>query len=276
MSKRKRGRYACLDAGLWSNDKHQGVSLAAEGLWARMLSFCADKLTDGRVRRNMILAMGAGAEEALAELLESGLVVEDGEHLLIHDYLEHNMSRADWDKRKRQARTRKRKQRQRAAEKPSDSEGVCDDDVTTDVTRDIECDSRVSHSEVSNSHSLNSRDREGAPDVAYADPLNELAEVSPGQLATRMWVATLRRKRDPHFNELLLDARDRQRLQDLTAFAVQNAAIRAEAGEDWGDVFAQVLSGSLKALEAQHERAPERVKLKPGYWWGCRDEWMAA
>lgn len=111
MRKRYGARSARIEGGVWTSEKHGSVSLAARGLWAMMLSYCADRMTDGLVPRRFIPALGEGADDALSELVEAKLVHLHETTAELHDYLRHNISSAEWKKQKGTDASRKKKAR---------------------------------------------------------------------------------------------------------------------------------------------------------------------
>jgi hypothetical protein len=110
-------RYARLEAGVWDSKKVARVSLDAVGLWAKMLSYCADKVTDGVVPSFMVPALAPNDDPAplLTELMGSGMLLEHPDGYEIHSYLDHNMSAKEWESKKKSERDRKRSVRKDSA-----------------------------------------------------------------------------------------------------------------------------------------------------------------
>lgn len=95
--------------------KWRKLSWRAKGVWVEGLSWCAEKLSDGRisVEATRIHKM---PKTAIAELVKAGMweVAEDGNGWVYHDYLDWNPSRAEVEDeresaRKRMAETRAKK-----------------------------------------------------------------------------------------------------------------------------------------------------------------------
>lgn len=87
---------------------------AALGVWVRLLGHCAQHLTDGRIPTAIAVAVGASSPGAIEALARVGLLepVEGGYQM--HDYLDHNASKADIEAARDAARERKAKSRSAA------------------------------------------------------------------------------------------------------------------------------------------------------------------
>ena len=81
-----------LDDSFWSNPKVTAVGNEAAGAYARMLSYCGDHLTDGRVPPEMAKFIARPA--ILRKLEEFSFIVANGTGYLIPDFLEFNPSAA--------------------------------------------------------------------------------------------------------------------------------------------------------------------------------------
>lgn len=70
----------------------------ATGLWFRLVLWCREQLTDGRVPRE-VLRMFATSDDEIACAIAAGLIDlrDDGEHW-VHDYLHHNHTRKQVEK----------------------------------------------------------------------------------------------------------------------------------------------------------------------------------
>jgi len=99
---------------------------AALGVWVRLLGHCAQQLTNGYVPAAVAAAVGASSPGAVEALARVGLLepVEGGYQM--HDYLDHNASKADIEGAREAAR--ERKARSRSAAKTMQSR------VTSNVT----------------------------------------------------------------------------------------------------------------------------------------------
>ena len=101
--------WARIDDGWWSHPKVLRAGNEAAGAWARMLSYCAQHLTDGRLDRETALSI-AGRERVLAVLIKVAMLDEiDAETVAIHGYLERNPSRADVERERAANRERQRR-----------------------------------------------------------------------------------------------------------------------------------------------------------------------
>lgn len=147
MTKTRREPYAKLFASWWCHPRTGPLSLAAGGLEARMLSWSSHHGADGRVPKTSVAQLAGGGtskrdvDRALAELLRAGVVIEDGDALVVRDYLDANISRQR-DEERRHGQN-ERQSRHRAASVARNSEGNAES-----VTRDIPAvtrDQSVSH-----------------------------------------------------------------------------------------------------------------------------------
>lgn len=108
------------------NLKIVGLSDAAFRLFVSGLCYCARNLTDGRIPKpaaNRLL--GKGINGAAKALLAAGLWENHGDAYVVHDYLEHQRSRAQIEEERRSSRERQR--RHRAKSRPASH--VTDDEV---------------------------------------------------------------------------------------------------------------------------------------------------
>lgn len=150
--------YGRLDDGFHAHPKRQRVTLAADGLLARAISYSSHYLTNGFVSEAWVRAQlparrwravlesalsgplldhfAAGSTTTIVPVSRPGLVrievgpfTEDG--YLIHDYLEDNLSAKEVSEQQERARARKNRHRSRVP-----LPGLDDADVTRDVTRD--------------------------------------------------------------------------------------------------------------------------------------------
>lgn len=94
-----------LDDKFWANPKVQIVGNEAAGAFARMLSFCGDHLTNGRIPDDT--ARFIARPKVLDLLEEYGFVHRNGSGYVIPDYLEFNPSREQIEA-KREADRRRR------------------------------------------------------------------------------------------------------------------------------------------------------------------------
>lgn len=82
-----------LDDKFWGNPKVQIVGNEAAGAFVRMLSFCGDHLTDGKVPE--ATAQFIAQPETLDVLEEYGFIQRNGIGYLIPDFLEFNPPRSE-------------------------------------------------------------------------------------------------------------------------------------------------------------------------------------
>jgi hypothetical protein len=101
--------WARLDDGFHGHPKVRETSLAARGLFATALSYCANYLTDGHLPAPFVAdhARGPLGKRALAELDERHWFEarDDGSYVVV-GYLDYNDSREDIEEQRRQARER--------------------------------------------------------------------------------------------------------------------------------------------------------------------------
>ena len=91
--KRRLPPHAALALEFCTNPKVERAGLAAAGLYALMLSYCALGKTDGRVPKSW--AHKTGAPKIVEKLLTAQLITPDGDDYLIPDYLDFNYSKAE-------------------------------------------------------------------------------------------------------------------------------------------------------------------------------------
>jgi hypothetical protein len=89
------------------------VSDRAFRLWFNACCYCNRNLTDGRVPAALIQGLSVTAtKRTVGELLNASLLERlDGDTFLVHDYLDHNPSRADVEEERRRSRERTAKWR---------------------------------------------------------------------------------------------------------------------------------------------------------------------
>jgi hypothetical protein len=96
-AKKSKGLF-CRVKGDWhAHEKVIALSLEARGLWVTLASWCAGNRTDGRFNEKHARELAQGRHKApLHELIEAGLVdlMSDGTFQM-HDWAEHNITRAE-------------------------------------------------------------------------------------------------------------------------------------------------------------------------------------
>lgn len=93
-----------LDDAFWSNPKVVAAGNAATGAYARMLSYCGDHNTDGKVEDAPAALIATRGQ--LAKLEEHGLIERNGNGWIVPGYLEFNPSKAQVEKERVRARER--------------------------------------------------------------------------------------------------------------------------------------------------------------------------
>jgi hypothetical protein len=97
--------YVKLSDDFWSNPKVLAAGDPAVGLYARLLSFCGCHLTDGLIPAVSVDMIVGKNRKGLDALIDARLVDrEPTGSLVIHDFLEHNRSKDDWEADKAQRR----------------------------------------------------------------------------------------------------------------------------------------------------------------------------
>lgn len=94
-----------LDDKFWSNPKVQVIGNEGAGAFARLLSFCGDHMTDGKVPEDT--ARFIAKPKTLDKLLEYGFLERNGVGYAIPDFLDFNPSREQIEA-KREADRRRR------------------------------------------------------------------------------------------------------------------------------------------------------------------------
>jgi hypothetical protein len=96
-----------LDDGFWSDPVIDHLGNEAAGVFARMLSYCGQHLTDGKVSPGAVRYI-TRKQRVLDGLEGYGLIVPNGEGYLIPDYLKFNPSREQVEEKRRRDAERKR------------------------------------------------------------------------------------------------------------------------------------------------------------------------
>lgn len=134
-AKASRSYYARVLGTFWRHPRTAALSLAACGAWVRCLSWCADHRTDGTIPRAVIPMVLGGRDDrrAVAELVSSGLLVEDGDALHVRDWSQHNITREQHEQKLESLRNRVAKSRGGNAE-PTTNAGAGNDQAQAQVT----------------------------------------------------------------------------------------------------------------------------------------------
>ena len=106
--------YAQLSNGLWLNDKANELmdtDPRAFAMWVMSLSYASDNMTDGVLNPRALRRLGCD-DRTRDALIACGMWEDMGDGCVrIHDYLEHNMSRAFMEESRAKAAEKKRRQR---------------------------------------------------------------------------------------------------------------------------------------------------------------------
>ena len=131
--------WAKFDDAFWSHPKVLRAGNEAVGAFVRMVCYCAQHLTDGRIDRATALSI-AGRERVLATLTTVGLLDEiDDDSLEIHGYLERNPSRSSVERERASNRDRQRRfaenshAKRKAAQAPNAVSNASRNAVTNDA-----------------------------------------------------------------------------------------------------------------------------------------------
>lgn len=106
--------YLLIEDGFADNSKITGLSMNAYRLHVTALVMCAKNMTDGSISKIGLRwtsdhAQIARPKRYVTELIQAGLWVANGDGWKIHDYLEHNPSRAEIEAKRKAAKLRKRR-----------------------------------------------------------------------------------------------------------------------------------------------------------------------
>lgn len=106
--------YAQLSNGLWLNNKANELmdtDPRAFCMWIMSLSYASDNMTDGLLNVRALRRLGCD-DRTRDTLIACGMWEDSGDGCVhIHDYLEHNMSRAFMEESRAKAAAKKRRQR---------------------------------------------------------------------------------------------------------------------------------------------------------------------
>ena len=90
--------YFAVCDSLSDHPKVLAAGNAAMGVWVRLGSWCQKHLTDGVIPA--VVCRSFGRNRDISRLVSVGLLVKVGDAYVMHDYLEHNHSRAEVDRRR--------------------------------------------------------------------------------------------------------------------------------------------------------------------------------
>lgn len=182
-----------LDDSMVEHPKCVDLTPFAWTLWLHAISYCSRNLTDGLIPQAMLprLCSVNDPAKAAAELVDAGLWRVTGDGYQVHDYLDHQRSRAEVEADRTAAAERQRRSRERR--------GAAQQEDVTDVShRDKPVSHGVSHGTVTPQESVSvsagvvntSTDglttRDGEPvDFAAAGRVKKLGSLVRGQAVTR-------------------------------------------------------------------------------------------
>lgn len=111
------------------------------------MAYCSANQTDGRIPHGIAprLTEKSNVMELIERLVDAGIWKKTTKNYIIHDYLEHQSSRAQIRAKQKGARDRKRKSRERHGVTDTDGHAnVLAPDTETDVDTDIEREKEIS------------------------------------------------------------------------------------------------------------------------------------
>ena len=113
-----------VDDLITEHEKCVGLSDAAWTLWLHGLLYCSRNLTDGRIPAAMLPRLSAvkNPRKAAGELVSAGLWDERDGAWWVHDYLDHQRSKAQVEAEREAAAERQRKARERRSQEKSQRE----------------------------------------------------------------------------------------------------------------------------------------------------------
>lgn len=115
MTSRRKGLFVQVSTKLWCDDDHD-CSLAAWGLWLKLLSYCGDATTDGQIsaRQYRRITVDHDPEEcqlAMKELTEKGLLSEAADGWQMVGYAKWNKTKKEIDATRKAAAERAKRSR---------------------------------------------------------------------------------------------------------------------------------------------------------------------
>lgn len=149
--------FVLLDDASWSHPKALRAGNEAWGAFTRMLAYCSTHLTDGIIDSEVALSI-AMRPKVLDKLVAVGLLERVGDTFRVHDYLEHNPSRAQVEA-KRKAKT----ERQNRWRKNADS--------TEEVRQNTGKSARVDASTAPSTRRSTDASRSASKDAAPSHPI---------------------------------------------------------------------------------------------------------
>lgn len=161
-------RYARLQGTFWRHDRTGALSLAAVGLHARAMSYCADQMTDGAFPAHLLGAFFGGAvdQAVVTELVESGVWKLTKTGYAVRDWEQHNITAEKWEQKKEDHRQRMAALRaaKAARENASDSANVPARD-RSQPDHNAACDAPVIAPSLDEGRRTKDEDEEGPPVV---------------------------------------------------------------------------------------------------------------
>lgn len=112
-----RNGYARLSNEFWRNTKVRKLKrkygMGAVGLFALIVTFCSDTLSDGYVSEDALLYQLDANEIDIRALCDMGMILPEGDGYRVHDYLKHQNSRESVERKAESNRERQRLWRER-------------------------------------------------------------------------------------------------------------------------------------------------------------------
>lgn len=119
MSRKRMGAkepFARVYASVKDHPRIDQAGHDAVGVWVRALAYCADHQTDGFVSATWLEGIGG---KALKKAIDAGLIHKIDNGYVVHDYLDHNRSRAQIEEIRAKERAKKA-----AGKNPGQTQGV--------------------------------------------------------------------------------------------------------------------------------------------------------
>ena len=100
-----------LDDTWQTHPKMRAIGPLGRELWLAGGLHCAQQLTDGRIDKGILPILIAQAQSKrtyVAKIVEAGLWHDEGDHYVVHDWVDYQPTRADVSTKERHGRAEKR------------------------------------------------------------------------------------------------------------------------------------------------------------------------
>lgn len=127
-----------IDDAITEHPKFLSLSPAGWTMWLHGIAYCSRNLSDGRIPKPMLQRLSSLSQpkKAAAELVAAGLWHESDDAYQVHDYLDHQRSRAQVNGERAAAAERQRKHREGKSQSKSRRDtAVSHDDGSPSVTQ---------------------------------------------------------------------------------------------------------------------------------------------